>query len=231
MNWNRKELKEKAKASFKNNYWKTVLVGLILAFIIGEYSAASSGSNDSSSTQEVSDAISNMNLSFNEAMAILGISVGVLLVIFLIDILLTNPLEVGCRRFFLVNNDQKAELGELGYGFKHYGNVVQTMLFKDIFLILWCLLFIIPGLIKMYSYKMVPYILADNPNIGGMEAITLSRKMMDGNKWKVFVMDLTFIGWFILASVTGGLVGIFWTHPYYFSTEAQLYEALREAQS
>lgn len=231
MNWNRKELKEKAKASFKNNYWKTVLVGLILACIIGEYSASTSSSSDSSSTQSVSDTISNMNLSFNEAMAILGISVSVVLIIFLIDILLTNPLEVGCRRFFLVNNDQKATLGELSYGFKHYANVVQTMLFKDIFLILWCLLFIVPGIIKMYSYKMVPYILADNPTMGSMEAINLSRKMMDGNKWNTFVLDLTFIGWFILSSITGGLVGIFWAHPYYFSTEAHLYETLREAQS
>lgn len=229
MNWNRKELKERAKISFKNNYGRAVLVGLVLTILIGKYSTSTSGSDNSASSQTVNDVISNMNLSFNEAMAILGISISAVLVMLLIDILVAGPLEVGCRRFFLVNNHQKAEIKEMGYGFKNYGNVVQTMLFKRIFTILWLLLFIIPGIIKMYSYKMVPYIMADDPTVSGLEAIKLSREMMNGNKWNTFVMDLSFVGWIILSTLTLGLVGIFWVHPYYFSTEAQLYEALKEA--
>ena len=68
------------------------------------------------------------------------------------------------------------------------------MLLKDIFLCLWSLLFIIPGIIKAYSNAMVPYVLADNPELGAKEAITLSHKMMNGSKWRAFVLDLSFIG-------------------------------------
>ena len=74
---------------------------------------------------------------------------------------------------------------------------------------------------------MVPFILADNPNIGAKEAITLSRKMMDGNKWRAFVLDLSFIGWFLLAGLTGGILGIFYVNPYVYSTHAELYHALK----
>ncbi|MBQ7574334.1 MAG: DUF975 family protein [Clostridia bacterium] len=146
----------------------------------------------------------------------------------LIRIFLYNPLVVGCEGFFMVNSKEKAKLSEIKRGFSpNWLHNVGAMLLKDIFLCLWSLLFIIPGIIKSYSYCMVPFILADNPNIGAKEAITLSRKMMDGNKWRAFVLDLSFIGWFLLAGLTGGILGIFYVNPYVYSTHAELYHALK----
>ena len=74
---------------------------------------------------------------------------------------------------------------------------------------------------------MVPYILADNPKMGADNAITLSRKMMDGNKFELFVLELSFIGWYLLGLLALG-VGILFVNPYYNATEAQLYLVLRE---
>ena len=79
----------------------------------------------------------------------------------------------------------------------------------------------------LYSYRMVPYILADNPNFGADNAITLSRKMMDGNKFALFVLELSFLGWFLLGLLAFG-VGILFVSPYVYATEAQLYLVLRD---
>lgn len=88
------------------------------------------------------------------------------------------------------------------------------MVLRDVFIFLWSLLFLIPGVIKHYSYRMVPYILADDPEIGAMDAITLSRQMMDGHKWNTFVLDLSFLGWDLLSALTLGLLGVFYVNPY-----------------
>lgn len=80
---------------------------------------------------------------------------------------------------------------------------------KDIYLFLWSLLFAIPGLIKAYSYSQVYYIANENPGLSIDEVITQSREMMDGHKWELFVLQMSFIGWGILATLTFGLVGIY----------------------
>ena len=74
---------------------------------------------------------------------------------------------------------------------------------------------------------MLPYILAENPSIGAKEAITLSRKMMKGHKWELFKMDLSFLGWFILAVFTFGLSEVLWSDPYQHQTNANLYLTLK----
>ena len=149
------------------------------------------------------------------------------LVSFCLRLLVFNPLEVGCRSFFVRNTKSPAELDELKKGFHPYGRTVGAMFLRDLFLFLWFLLFLIPGLIKIYSYRMVPYILADDPEIGAKDAITLSRRMMDGHKWNTFVLDLSFIGWNLLSLLTLGLVGVFYSNPYQFSTGAELYKVLK----
>jgi Predicted integral membrane protein len=155
---------------------------------------------------------------------------GVILVIVLIAsalrIFLFNPLEVGCQNFFVRNAEAPADLGEIGRAFDPYGRNVGALLLRDIYKLLWSLLFIIPGIIKHYSYRMVPYILADHPEMSGNEAITLSRQMMDGQKWRAFVLDLSFIGWDILSALTLGLLGLFYVNPYKFCTNAELYHEL-----
>ncbi len=141
-----------------------------------------------------------------------------------------NPLIVGCYRFFLKNSGSNAELNELGAGFKNnWGNVILAMFLKNLFLVLWTLLFIVPGIIKAYSYRLVPYILKEHPELSGTQAITLSRKMMNGHKADAFVLDLSFLGWIILSVLTCGILHIFYVGPYIQATDAELYKAVANA--
>ena len=140
---------------------------------------------------------------------------------------LANPLELGARRFFLTNLNRSAEVREIGFAFDHsYMNIVKTLFLRDLYLILWTMLFVIPGIIKAYEYRMIPYILADRPNITTKEAFALSRAMMRGNKWRAFVLDLSFILWYILSAFTLGILAVFYVNPYRNMTCAALYEAL-----
>ena len=98
---------------------------------------------------------------------------------------------------------------------------------KDLFIWLWSLLFIIPGIIKAYEYRLVPYIISENPQMNYRDALAESKKLMAGNKWKSFVLDLSFIGWDLLAGLTLGVLDIFFVGPYKASTDAALYETLK----
>ena len=100
------------------------------------------------------------------------------------------------------------------------------MFFRDLFTFLWTLLFIIPGIIKSYEYKMVPYLLAEYPDMDRKEVFARSRDMMYGQKWNTFVLDLSFIPWNILSTITFGLVGLFYVSPYQDATYAELYDTL-----
>ena len=111
-------------------------------------------------------------------------------------------------------------------GFSNFGTTCVVGILQTIFLTLWTLLFIIPGIVKIYSYSMTYYVLHDNPNLSASEAITESRRMMNGYKGKLFCLDLSFIGWFLLSALTLGLLG-FYVLPYYNAARARFYEALK----
>ena len=275
--WDRKELKQRGMAAFKSNYWKCVLVALLLTLFAA---GASTGANRSVKTtlnenhynftltgegtqvtindqtfENIGEAVTAVGAAENadpqavaaiadvantlqtdpEVRAAFGImlaALGAALLIFgiiggLLHLLVFNPLEVGCRGFFTRNSEQPAELSELRAGFQPYLRTVGALFLRDLFVCLWSLLFIVPGIIKLYSYRMVPYILADDPSISGMDAITLSRQMMDGHKWNTFVLDLSFIGWDLLSVLTAGLLGLFYVNPYKYATGAELYQTLK----
>jgi len=138
-------------------------------------------------------------------------------------------LKVGERRFFLENrNYHKSRASRILFLYKEKNiwNPAKTMLMREIFLTLW--MFTIIGLpIKYYSYKMIPYILAENPNAKWRDVLNLSKAMMKGNKWRAFVVDLSFWYWHILQIATLGLIGLLYLNPYMRATEAELYTAIR----
>lgn len=268
--WTRAELKSKAKFSFKRNYWKSVLISLIMALLVGGGSSGSSissavsnnliGSSDSSVTDDYSNDDSSLydgndfyddtydgnveddiddlkSMADNTAgMMAIGIFLIVFIIVFvalmavfiLLDVFIFNPLEVGCKKYYLRNLNEPAQVGNIGYAFdNNYKNITKTMFFRDLFTVLWTLLFIIPGIVKSYEYQMIPYLLADNPQMTKEQAFEESKRMMQGQKWKAFVLDLSFIGWNILSALTLGILGIFYVQPYMDATHAALYEALR----
>ena len=225
--WNRADVKTKGKESFKRNYWNSVLV----AFIYGLFFAATTG-GVSSRREEITNSINEQGYSDAELLAIalivLGIVGTVIAISTLVDIFLLNPLEVGCERFFLVNQSQNAQVGELGHAFKNnYMNAVLGLFLKNFLTGLATCLFVIPGIILGYSYRLVPYILAEDPGISGVDALKKSRAMMSGNKWSTFVYDLSFIGWAILSCCTCGILGLFYVSPYKKNADAALYQAIK----
>ena len=167
------------------------------------------------------------------AMAVAGVVIFVMALIFIaivlvIDVFVANPLEVGIRRFFTQNLNQAAGVKEITYAFdSNYKNIAKTMFYRDLYTFLWSLLFIIPGIVKAYEYRMIPYLLAENPQMSKEDAFAASKQMMDGQKWRTFVLDLSFFGWILLSGLTCGILSIFYVNPYMFSTEAALYERLR----
>ena len=123
--------------------------------------------------------------------------------------------------------DDRAEVKEIAYAFDHsYMNVVKTMFCKDLYVFLWTLLFVIPGVYKKYQYRMVPYIMAEHPEMNYKEALELSKNMMDGEKWHAFVLDLSFVLWHVLGMITCGILEVFYIAPYQYLTNAELYRTI-----
>ena len=138
-----------------------------------------------------------------------------------------NPLDVGAKRFFFKNLNEKANVKEIAFAYdNNYMNVVKTLFFRDLYTFLWSLLFIIPGIVKSYEYRMMPYLLAENPAMPKEQAFAISKQMMDGQKWETFVLDLSFFGWQLLSAFTMGILSIFYVTPYINMTNAALYESL-----
>ena len=145
-----------------------------------------------------------------------------------VDIFLINPFDVGGKRFMRMSVEGTAQVKEIAYGFDHsYKNVVRVLFYRDLYIMLWTLLFIIPGIVKMYQYFMVPYIMTEYPDMEYKAALQLSRDMMEGNKWKAFVIKLSFIPWDILGALTLGILEIFYVNPYRSLTYAALYCKLK----
>lgn len=115
-------------------------------------------------------------------------------------------------------------------GYKDFTRITFTMLLMGLYTFLWALLLIIPGIIKYYSYSMTYYVLHDNPELKYNGAIERSMELMKGNKMKLFLLDLSFTGWFILGLLTA-CIGLLWVCPYWLSTRAAFYCNLLEEES
>ena len=160
----------------------------------------------------------------------IGIGIGSLIIL-LFDLLIGNTLIVGKRRFFMENrikNGYRTPIGTILHCFKKglYGKTVKVMFFRDLYTFLW-MFTVIGGIIKFYEYRAIPYILADNIQLSKKEIFMLSKSMMKGYKWKFFVLDISFIPWNILETVTLGIVGIFYVVPYIAATKTEAYMAIR----
>lgn len=227
-------IKAQGKAAMQANYLMCIIVAVVTSLSAGGVSFSvgfpiggfRSSSSSSSSGGEIS----------GEAIAAFFAIIGVMLVIFgiiflvsaAINYLALKPLEIGCRSFFLNNLNAPANINLIGLGYKmNYKRNVLAMFLRQIFIALWSLLFIIPGIIAAYSYRFVPYILSENPDIKPMDAIKLSKQMMNGHKWEAFVFDLSFIGWNLLGLLTFGILTLVYVNPYYQSSCAAYYNAVK----
>lgn len=238
--WNRAGLKANAKENLKRYYWPAFLVCIIVGIFnggggstSGGYNGLQSGIDSGSNYNNYSyDSIAD-NLFQPDMLWVFGIAASVIIVIliiaFAVSLLVGNPLLVGKNRYFMSNRDVKTGIGAIGFAYSsgHFWNVVKIMFLMNLYITLWSLLLIIPGIIKTYEYAMVPYILAENPGIDSRRAFELSKEMMAGQKWNYFVLELSFIGWYLLGFLAC-CIGIIFVNPYYEATLAEFYGWARD---
>lgn len=248
--WERAHLKEIAKQRLHNNYWSSVIVAWIFAIAMRILSFTLNFNflgktenhviNDPLGIYSLYNSFLGLKQLYSSpselATFLLIFLLPALILIFLVAFTLItllrlfvlNPLIVGCRHWFIQSRTtDDYPIKNILFAFKHgYKNVVKVMFLKYLFTFLWSLLFIIPGIVKSYEYRLIPYLLAENPNMNMNEAFTRSRNMMYGQKMNAFILDLSFIGWLILSSLTFGFLGIFYVNPYYAYTDMELYVTL-----
>lgn len=211
--WTRKELKANAKMILKRTYKLTFAVLLAASIISGI-----GGGVDT-----VIELAERMGVQMAENLLIKASVLS-----WLITIFITNPLSVGKNRFLMQSREFDIGFTSLFSGFDsgEYGKNVMVLLFRNLKIALWSLLLVIPGIIKSYEYYFVPYLLAENPNMSAKRVFELSREMTRGCKMRIFTLELSFIGWYLLGALCLG-VGVFFVNPYYEATLAELYAAQR----
>ena len=222
-----KELRAKAWNSLKGKYWLAFFVLLVMGAL------GSIGNGFVNLAQSISDIINMVDPSEMDSTMELGaIVVGAAAsafgtVGFLINTFVQNAATVGQANYFIKNTDSKPSFADAFSGFKvRYLRNIGTMLLVGIKVVLWSMLLVIPGIIKTYEYAIIPYILADDPEISSKDAFKKARKMMIGNKWRLFKLNFSFIGWGALCFLTLG-VGTFFLMPYVNAAGAEFYAELK----
>lgn len=244
--WTRAELKENAKVFLRKNYWVAFGVALIMLITgaIGEGNNGLEIGKDQRENRQITIQDSNIIITpsdpddrsfsipgtiFGDDPMIIPFLLAITLIFFavLFRLFVTYPIEAGGKRFFL--NGQREDV-DFSYVFSVYKsgnlqNIVKTLFFRDLYIFLWTLLLIVPGIIKAYAYRLVPYLVSENPEMETNNVLALSRQFTDGHKWDMFVLDLSFLGWQILGAALFG-IGTLFVYPYTEATYAQLYMAL-----
>lgn len=162
-----------------------------------------------------------------------GAVIVLIILALVVGIFVAPAIEVGRSRFYMESRlmGQSAGVGKILWGFTHsYLNIVWTMFLRGLFIGLGTILCVIPGIYLSYCYYMVPFILAENPDMKPMEAMRLSKSMMEGHKFDTFILELSFFGWLLLGACLC-FVGTFFVLPYYDATFAELYTVLRQPYS
>lgn len=238
--WSRVEFKQRGKDAIRRNYGSAVAVTFVMGLISMILNGNSSASGVGESVQVQIENFMNSghryeyyfpidefgSMGVSMLMSLLGLFFAVVsIALILLKIFVEYNLKVGGAKFFVQNQTSKPGVDTLLDGFRsgHYGNIVVNMLLRDVFIGLWTLLFVIPGIVKSYEYRMIPYILAENPGMKREDVFQISKEMMRGHKFDLFMLDLSFIGWNILAAMTCGLLGIFFVNPYVEATNAEVY--------
>lgn len=222
-----KELRVKAWNSLKGKYWRAFLVILVMSLL------ASGGISLQTSSQTLTDALnlvdpSEMDAEMELGAAVVGTIAAVMAAVGMaISLFVGNAADVGLAHYFVRNVETKPSFADAFYGFKvKYFRNIGTLLLVGIKLALWSLLLVVPGIIKSFEYAIIPYILADDAEITSREAFRKAKEMMMGNKWRLFKLNFSFFGWFVLCVVTCG-VGTPFLLPYVSAANAEFYADLK----
>lgn len=222
-----KELRAKAWASLKGKYWMAFVAVLIAGLICSVGNSIVSFAQGAAEIPGMVDPAEMDNTMKLGALFISGIAIVSAIVGFLICTFVNGPMNVGLSKYFILNSESAPALSEIFAGFKvKFGRNAGAMLLVGIKTVLWTCLLIVPGIIKSFEYAIIPYILADDDIISTKDAFKKANALMKGNKWRLFKLDFSFIGWFVLCVLTLG-VGTFFLIPYLNAAMAEFYLELK----
>ncbi|MBQ9845309.1 MAG: DUF975 family protein [Oscillospiraceae bacterium] len=227
-----------AREGLKGNWLLAVGAGLIAVLLggtiittTGSSGGSSGGSSepmpDPLSFQQAMDGVTTEPVIVNFLLAVIGITSVFAILYLIVSLIIGGAVSMGYARFNLnlVNRtnpdirDMFSETGRFKAGF-----VMQFL--TTLYVLLWSFLLVVPGIIASYSYKMAPYILMENPDMTASDAIKASKELMNGNKWRLFCLEFSFIGWSLLAAVTLG-IGMLFLRPYMEAAGAAFYREIK----
>lgn len=257
MFWRRKDVKLAGMLAYRKNALRAILVSLVTMIFTGVISfnmvfeRVTTGTNTTDATSSMVAALTSALVYGGDIGAVIDrtnwgtlmmsllpyswmgyMTVGMALLAVLIYIMVAGPIEAAACHFFLKNSAADPEkptsprvmLNILD----NYGVVIATMLLRRFLQIFFTILLIVPGVIKYYEYRMIPFLLADYKDITTREAFRLSKELMRGQKMNLFKLDLSFIGWTILDNMTSHIAGVLIVYPYKTAAMAELYQLLRD---
>lgn len=236
--WNREQIKSHAKLFLKTNYWTAFAVCLVATLLGASMHSIDVIKRVNGPTQEQANLVINtltnpfgpINEFFKDparavwASVVGAISLTFVIVLIIFRIIVSNNIRVGRARYFLhaIGGDNRFDYLFSAFTRGEWTNFSVKLLKLDIIIFLWSLLLVIPGIVKGYQYTFVEYILAEHPEYSLKKAMAISTQMTNNDKFNLFVLDLSFIGWYILGSLAFG-IGNFFVDPYPKATEATLY--------
>ena len=199
-------------------------VSIAAAFVAALFGALVTGSGfsfnlqlDESMLYRLPDVVIQLLALFSSVAGVIGFA----------SFIIGGTVQLGYCKFLLNQHDGKPiSVSDLFSQFERFGTGFAQSFLRGLYIFLWTLLLIIPGIVKGYSYAMTPFLLAEYPELTASQAITLSRRIMNGHKFELFWLDLTFIGWIILSVLTLG-IGTLWLNPYMNAAHAAFYRQLQ----
>ncbi len=229
------EYRSAARGMLRGRWTEAVLVGLVASALCGELNVGGMKLNVNLDPDELSHAVQSVPadggfIDYLEQIIRNGFAAGIFavtaligLVVLVISIVLGGVVETGYARYNMkLVSGSGTSFFDLFYEFRRWGTCLMMGLVRSVLVFLGTVLFIVPGVILSYGFRMAPYILAEHPECGGWEALSESWKMMRGHKLRLFCLDISFIGWSILCAFTCG-IGYLWLTPYTKASEAIFY--------
>lgn len=200
--------------------WGMAILTTFVATLLGGLVVSTSSGFDMKVDEEIVNKLPDFVLTYLTVAASIGGVLG------LVSFIIGGTVQLGyCKYLLKLHDGEAGDIKDLFSQFDRFADGFVLSLLSGIYIFLWSLLFVIPGIVAIFKYAMAPFILLENPGMKPNDAITASKEMMDGHKGELFVLDLSFIGWSLLSALTLG-IGDLWLFPYMNASYAAFYRQL-----
>ena len=220
------EIRRQARENLRGHWGQAVGAAFIAGLLGGSITSSGGSAGGSAGSSSGAFDLEAFQALPPEVIHITTTILGVVGLLVLVGFIIGGTIQLGYSVYLLKQyHHQETKISDLFSQFFRFGTGFAQQFLVGLYTFLWSLLFIIPGIIKSFSYAMTPFILADDPNLTANQAITRSRELMNGHKWELFILTLTFIGWDILGALTCG-IGLLWVAPYKNAAYAAFYRQI-----